>query len=258
MSTITTPAVDHKYDGVCDAIKDVHDEASLWKLSDEIVRVAPQGVAAVDAIVDQAKARGIPTKSTNTLRLYRDVAIRFPATERVALVSFSAHREAIAIGDVSKARQVLIDLAAKHGAAGVTVTTVKSAIGAATGKVPTAPKSGKAGTQSTYADVGLDLMSGGKAFIRELGPMVEVKGVTLDGIHAGLVLVLAAVEAKRVKAARKVAASKSAHKAASRPVVDPKRSAAAATARAAASKAASGKRTPVKAGAAKAGDLRDL
>src|SRR5262245_19532023 len=124
---MSTPSIIKSYDDVCTAIRDVHDEASLWHLSDELVKIAPSGVDSVAKVVAQATARGIPTKSTNTLRLYRDVAIRFPASQRVPLVSFSAHREAIAVGDVKQARKILDELVAKHGAAGVTVTTVKSA-----------------------------------------------------------------------------------------------------------------------------------
>lgn len=257
MST-TTPTVPvvGKYDSVCDAIKDVHDEASLWKLSDELVKVAPSGVASVQEVVTQAKARAIPTKSTNTLRLYRDVAIRFPAAERVSGVTFSAHREAIAVGDAKQARQVLIDLAAKYGPAGVTVTTVKSAIGAVTGKTPAAPK-GKAGAaQSTHADVARDLSAGGKAFIAALPDMLTVNNVTLDGLHQGLTAALTAVESMRSKAARKAAAAKA--KPSGTPV-NPARSRAAASAKAAATKAASGgAKAPTSAKAGKAGDLRDL
>jgi hypothetical protein len=252
MSTSTTIKVDHSFDSVCDAIKDVHDEASLWRLSDEIVRVAPQGVKEVDRIVEQAKARDIPTKSTNTLRLYRDVAIRFPASERVPLVSFSAHREAIAVGDAAKARAVLLDLVNKHGAAGVTVTTVKQAIGAATGNVKKAAPKGQV-VQSTWADVALDLVGGGKGLIKSLDDLCEIKGVTLDGLQAGLTTVLAAVEAKRAKAAQRAARAKATPKA-----VNPSTSAAAAKARTAANKAATATKRPVKVGAGKAGDLRGL
>jgi hypothetical protein len=248
----STPTIDATFDSVCDALRDVHDEASLWRLSDEIARVAPSGVNAVEAIVAQAKARGIPTKSTNTLRLYRDVAIRFPASERIPLVSFSAHRAAIAVGDVAKARAVLLDLVNKHGADGVTVTTVKQAIGAATGNVKKSLPKGTV-TQSTWSDVALDLVGGGKSLIKELDAMCEVKGVTLDGLHSGLTAVLAAVESKRSKAARKAAASKA--KAA--PVVNPAKSPAAASARRAAAKVAPTGKPAVKR-ASKAGDLRGL
>ena len=251
-STIAPAPVKAAFDDVCDALRDVHDEASLWRLSDELVKIAPSGVQSVEDVVTQAKARGIPTKSTNTLRLYRDVAIRFPANERVPLVSFSAHREAIAIGDVAKARKVLQELAAKHGPDGVTVTTVKKAIGAATGKVSATPSPKAKGT--SYDDIAVDLSTGAKKFLGELDAMLGVQGVTLDGFHAGLSAVLAKVEDKRAKAARRKVTPKAA------PAVDPSKSRAARHAREAASKAAS---KPSPNGAArkrsvKAGDLRGL
>ena len=246
MSTTIAPAPrkDATFDSVCDAIRDVHDEASLWRLSDELVVIAPQGVRAVEQVVAQAKARDIPTKSVNTLRLYRDVAIRFPAAERVTGVSFSAHREAIVLGSTAEAVTVLDDLVKKHGAAGVTVTTVKAAVQAATGKVPTPKQSVK--PQSSWADVARDLSTnGGKGFVSELDAMLAVNGVTLDGLHSGVSHVLAAIESKRAKAARKAAA---ASKGKAAPVK--------ATPRVKA--APSGKAAPVKASAGKAGDLRDL
>ena len=257
---MSTSTIARTYDSVCDAIRDVHDEQSLWHLSDELVKVAPQGVEAVTKVVDQAKARNIPVKSVNTLRLYRDVAHRFPASERVPMVSFSAHREAIAIGDVIEAKRILTELVQKHGAEGVTVTTVKSAIGAATGKVAKPKAAGKGGkAQSGYTDIAVDLSKGGKQFIAALDQMTAVSGVTLDGLHTGISAVLTAIEAKRSKAARVKAAAK----APAGTPVNPAKSAAARKAIAAA-KANVGKPTgkaPVKAAArkgGKAGDLRDL
>lgn len=256
---MSTSTIVKSYDSVCDAIKDVHDEQSLWHLSDELVKVAPNGVDSVTKVVEQAKVRGIPVKSVNTLRLYRDVAHRFPASERVPMVSFSAHREAIAVGDVKQARRVLEELVSKHGASGVTVTTVKQAIGAATGKVPTAPKSA-AKVQSTYIDIAHDLNAGGKKFIAALDQMTAVNGVTLDGLHAGLTTVLTAVEARRSKAARQAASAKA--KAPATPV-NPAKSPAARKAIAQARNMGKGGKvtgkTPVKAAVkGKAGDLRDL
>jgi hypothetical protein len=204
-----TSTIVQTYDTVCDALRDVHDEASLWKLSDELVKVAPAGVAAVETVVAQAKVRGIPTKSANTLRLYRDVAIRFPASERVANVTFSAHREAIVIGDSKAARKLLEELAKQHGAEGVSVTTVKQAIGAATGKV-TKPATGKAaGKGTSYSEVALDLCkANGKKFIAELDAMLTIADVTLDGLHVGLSAVPTEVETRRAKAARKAQIAK--------------------------------------------------
>ena len=233
-----------EFDTVCDALRDVHDEASLWKLSDELVTVAPKGVEAIEQVVAQAKVRGIPTKSANTLRLYRDVAHRFPKGKRVPLVSFSAHREAIAVGDIDKAQAILIDLAKRHGEEGVSVTTVKQAVQASLGKTPTTTaKTTKAST--TYADIAADLCLGsGKKFIAELDTIVLLPRVTLDGLHAGLTVVLTQIETRRAKAARKAdaAAKKAPAKAAARP----------------ATRRPSAKAAPAKAAAGKAGDLRGL
>ena len=203
----TTPT-NGRFTEVLDALRDVHDEASLWRLSDELVKIAPSGVQSVQDVVDAATAKGIPTKSVNTLRLYRDVAIRFPASERVEGVSFSAHREAIAVGDMVLAKQTLIDLAKQHGAANVTVTTVKRAIAAATGKPAPQTRAQKAATAVTYIDVAVDLSTAnGSKFLSELPAMLGHGKVTLDGLHSGLTHVLAKVEGERAKAARKAAAT---------------------------------------------------
>jgi hypothetical protein len=236
------------FDSVCDAIREVHDEASLWRLSDELVKVAPYGVDAVKRVVVEAKSRGIPSKSVNTLRLYRDVAARFPAADRVPLVSFSAHREAIAVGDATEARRILLELSAKHGPEGVTVATVKAAIGAATGKV-TPVRGGSSSTGVTaatvqslsYAEFGADLSNGGKKFLAHLDGMLSVPNVSLDGLHAGLSTVLAEVESRRGKAARKAARGKAPAPTSAGPRQRP---------------APSGKAGQAAAGSA--GDLRDL
>jgi hypothetical protein len=241
MSTSTIkPIAD--FDTVCDALRDVHDEASLWRLSDELVVIAPKGVEAIEKVVAQAKVRGIPVRSANTLRLYRDVAHRFPKGKRVPLVSFSAHREAIAVGDTDKAQAILIDLAKRHGEEGVSVTTVKDAVRASLGKTTsTTPKASKAST--TYADIAADLCLGsGKKFIAELDTIVLLPKVSLDGLHAGLTTVLTAIEAKRAKAARKA----------------PKTAPAKAAARPAPARRTPAKAAPAKAAAGKQGDLRGL
>jgi len=246
--------ISHQYDSVCDALRDVHDEASLWKLSDELVVIAPKGVESVEQVVNQAKARGIPTKSTNTLRLYRDVAHRFPKGKRVTLVSFSAHREAIAIGDTDQAVTILEELAKQYGPEGVTVTTVKNAVQKATGKTPTT-KAKTAAVKTTYADIALDLCTSNcNAFIADLDAIAALSGVTFDGLHAGLTNVLAQVEKRRAKAAAKAAADKAkAAKQGTTPVTRPTTGKPAATRRPS-TKAAAGKAV---AGKGK-GDLRGL
>jgi hypothetical protein len=148
---------------------------------------------------------------------------------------------------VAESVQLLNDLVVKHGAAGVTVTTVKAACQAATGKVTAAKQSVK--PQSALADVARDLSSGGKVFVSELDTLITLNGVTLDGLHAGLTKVLVAVDAKRAKAASKAARAKAAPVKPATPAKAGPRSGA---------RKASGKAAPAKAGASKAGDLRDL
>jgi hypothetical protein len=255
MSTTTKVTVNAALDDVVAALRDVHDEASLWRLSDEIVKVAPAGVAAVEAIVKEAKVRGIPTKSANTLRLYRDVAIRFPASERVALVSFSAHREAISVGDAQVARELLTELAAKHGPEGVTVTTVKDAISARTGKVKAAPvrRASSSAAGPSVDETITDLVSNKGGQLIAAITAAAGNGVKLDAVRAGLSSVLAHVEMLQAKQARKanvkpVAAGPAVSRkpvASGKPSVKP-------------SGKASVKTTSLGGVVGKAGDLRDL
>jgi hypothetical protein len=249
----TTTLTSNAYDSVCQALAEVTDEASLWHLADELVKVAPRNEQ-VQAVVDEAHRRGIPTKSANTLRLYRDVAKRFAKSDRVPLVSFSAHREALVIGDPVAARKILLELVAKVGAAGVSVTTVKSAVQAATGNVP-APKKAAAtaanptalpaGIAPSWAAVMVDICTGGKDFIAAITPALAVRGVTLDGLAAGLTAVQSEIDSRRVKAARKAKAAA----AASKPTPTP-------SAKRPAPKPSTSK--PKVAAGSKAGDLRDL
>lgn len=253
---MSTPTINKTYDAVCEALLAEHTEENLWKLAEQIAKVAPSGVESVEKIVAEAKLRGIPTKSANTLRLYRDVALRFPESKRVKMVSFSAHREALGgLGDADTAAHKLTELAAKHGAAGVTVKTVKDAIGAATGKVKAAPATaGKA--QTSYADLATDLAQHrAKRTIGELDAMLQVQGVTLDNLHAGVSAFLAAIEARRAKAARKAAVKPV------NPATNPVARKAVAAARNGASKPqtkATVSNAPRAKAGSKAGDLRDL
>ena len=171
----------------------------------------------VERVVAQAAARGIPSKSVNTLRLYRDVAIRFPASERVTGVSFSAHREALSgsNNDPALAKQVLIDLSAKHGPAGVTVTTVKAAMGAATGKV-VASKSSVRPSRTPRLQSTCRLRTGRRSSPHSTRCSTSTRSRS-TGCTPGSRPCCSAVEVKRAKAARKAAQAAKSSKAAPAP-----------------------------------------
>jgi hypothetical protein len=236
MSTTTTT----NFASVVAALRDVHDEASLWHLSDELAAAIPQGD--VSPVVKAAEQAGVPVRSANTLRLYRDVAVRFPKGQRVSGVSFSAHREALTVGSATDAETLLHDLVSKMGSAGITVTTVRRAVQAQTGKGAASTAGvGKAGAavKLTWAQIMADLCAGGPDLIAQIDVVTSAtSGVSLDTLHAGLNKVLTEVENRRVKAARAAAKKKA-----------PVQAAAKAPAPAAPRKAAA------KGGA---GDLRDL
>lgn len=248
-TTTTTSPTKSDYDALAEAILAEVDEAGAWRVADLIYKVAPSGVQAVEQAHAEMKARGVPVKSVNTMRVYRTVAANFPPAERVAGVSFSAHREATRnMTSTDDAKQLLGKLVADHGAGNVSITTVRKAVQAATGKVPAAKaKSSPSQSRSTtYDEVAFDLVKGGRQFIGALDGMLALDGVTLDGLHSGLTKVLAEVENRRAKQARKAAAAK-------KPTTtSPRR-----TPRKPAAKKAAAK-SPAKAAAGKAGDLRGL
>ena len=109
---------------------------------------------------------------------------------------------------VNLAKSLLVDLATQHGADGVSISTVKKAVAAATGKsLPAA--SGKATkAQSSYLDVGRD--PGQRRVASSSSPNWTPSwhaALALDQLHAGLGKVLAEVESRRSRAARKAASS---------------------------------------------------
>lgn len=250
-TTNTTLPTKSDYDALAEAILAEVDEAGAWRVADLIYKVAPSGVQAVEQAHAEMLARGVPVKSVNTMRVYRTVAANFPPAERVAGVSFSAHREATRnMTSTEDAKNLLGKLVADHGAGNVSITTVRKAVQAATGKVPAAKaKSSSSQSQSrstTYDEVAFDLIKGGRQFLGALDGMLALDGVTLDGLHSGLTKVLAEVENRRAKQARKAAAAK-------KPTTtSPRR-----TPRKPAAKKAAAK-SPAKAAAGKAGDLRGL
>jgi hypothetical protein len=206
-TTPQLPTVDPVQAAV-DALRDVHDEATLWHLADQLYAVVPKGTD-FGVVLAAAKAAAVPTKSATTLRLYRDVASRFPAHKRVAGVSFSAHREALTLGgSLDDTRKLLEDLAAAHGAGEVTVTTVRKAVQAATGKgASAAAGSGKtsAAPKYTWTHFAQDVVKGkGAEFLVHLDTIVSAKasGVTLDGVKAGMSVMLAEIEARIARQAK--------------------------------------------------------
>jgi hypothetical protein len=242
MSTVTStrpaPVAD-----VLDAMRDIQTEGDRWHLADALVTLIPSGETGFSELIDQATAAGVVGKlKVATLRLYRDTAKNWPAADRIANISFSAHREAVQLGSSKEGAKMLNSLAKSVGPANVTVAQVRKAVQIAQGKTPTARTLQRAaGTSGTSSlDPIADLVNNSGKKIVALIP-ADMESSTLDDLIAGLNHVLAFAEDRRMKANRK-AASKATAKAAP----------AAKTAAAAATPA------PKKQTAAKAGDLRGL
>jgi hypothetical protein len=191
---------------VLDAMRSIQSESDRWRLAEALVAVVPKGTLGFNEIMDRATKEGVAGKlSVNTLRLYRDAAVRWPSDKRVEAVSFSAHREAMVMEDIRSASKLLKDLAHQLGADKVTVAQVRKAIAVKQGKpVPgskanSTPASAAVGN---YGEVVADLRSGGAKLIAA----VPADG-DLDAIHAGLTKVIAHVEKMRAAAARKAASA---------------------------------------------------
>ena len=196
MTTIPTTPQD-----VLDAMSSVHDEQDRWRLAESLVAAVPTGSERFGQIVDDAKAAGIPARFTaNTLRLYRDTAVRWPEAKRVQHVTFSAHREAMVVGDVDEAKALLEGMVKTTGASAVTVSAVRKAIAAHQGK---APKTAKAKAEHVSL---ADLLQGGDkliALIRAAAPGYDT--ASMDRLHGGLSRTLAEVEKLRAKKSKAAA-----------------------------------------------------
>src|SRR6185295_7327001 len=99
MPTIIDPK---RLEVVLDAMNDVQTEGDRWHLAEQLLALVPQGSREFNVIVDKAAQKGVLGKmSATTLRLYRDTAIRWPASKRVKGVGFTAHRESMVLGEAA-------------------------------------------------------------------------------------------------------------------------------------------------------------
>lgn len=197
----TTTLDPSKLSGVIDKMRDIQTEGDRWELAEALKGMIPQGSNGFSEIIDKATSEGVVGNlSANTLRLYRDTATRWPSTKRVANVSFSAHREAMALPTIDSAAKMLGDLAKTQGASKVTVASVRKAVAIKNGRQPTAAQAAGTTTHAKNLDVIRDLTSGGSELIKAIG--AESDTDKLDKMHAGLNKVIAHVERLRAKAAR--------------------------------------------------------
>jgi hypothetical protein len=195
---------------VFDAMASINTESDRWHLAEALAKQIPSGASyggvSFADILDAATKQGVAGKlSTNTLRLYRDTASRWPADKRVAGVSFSAHREMRDFGDVSAQAKALEALVKSEGGADkVTVASVRRAIKTHQGKAVNPPG---AAISKKAIDVVEDLKKGAPELIGSI-PVGTTRD-ELDKIHAGLNKALAYVEKLRARAAqRKASATK--------------------------------------------------
>jgi hypothetical protein len=197
------------------AMRSIQTEADRWTLAEALYAEIPTGQGGFDKIVDVAAAEGVPAGlKANTLRLYRDTAHRWPASKRVANVTFSAHREAMVMPSIDAAAKMLADLAKNLGADKVTVASVRRAVAVSQGKTITAAKSGNSPVAASF-DALADLKAGASTIITSI--TADTSAADLDLLHAGLTKAIAHVERLRSKAARKATAAKSTAKSSTKP-----------------------------------------
>jgi hypothetical protein len=216
MSTTTTPPAVSA--DIVDALRNLQTETDRWLLAEALHRQIPSGSDGFEVIIDAAKRAGVAALSANTLRLYRDTVIRWPASKRVANLSFSAHREAMVMSSIDEAHDVLVDLRNTLGADKVTVSAVRKAIAVKQGKTQAAKPGAAANTATSHQSqvrTMQDLMKGGSELIA--GIHTQTPAAELDKLHAGLSKVIAHVERLRAKAARSNKTAAPAPKAAAKP-----------------------------------------
>jgi hypothetical protein len=210
MSTTTTPTPTD----VIEAMRSIHTESDRWRLAEALAARIPSGDKGLDEIVDAAAAAGVlGNLSKTTLRLYRDAANRWPAEKRVPNVSFSAHREAMVLDNISEAAKLLASLAKNSDK--VTVASVRRAVAVKRGTVPAEAAKANGSGKSPALDVLADLQAGAPQIIAAIG--AATTPAELDKLNAGLNKALAHVDrlrAKAAKAATKRAAGRPAPKAA--------------------------------------------
>jgi hypothetical protein len=213
-ATPTVPALpaSTKADEVIEAMRHIQTEGERWALAEALQRRIPSGSTGFADLIDKAQAEGVAGKLTaTTLRLYRDTANRWPKADRVANVSFSAHREAMVLisstGDTAAAAKMLADLVKNQGVGNVSVASVRRAIAVKQGKaLPTKPSA----SASAGIDVVKDLKKGGASIISSIP--ATTTPADLEAINAGLLKVIGHVERLRAKAARNAAKAKAAPK----------------------------------------------
>lgn len=199
-----------KLHNVLDHMRDIQTEGDRWELAESLVVMIPKGSTGFNDVIDAATQEGVVGNlSANTLRLYRDTAVRWPQDKRVKNVSFSAHREAMVMPSIDAAVKMLNDLVKTQGANKVTVAAVRKAVAINQGKQPkaqttNAPKSAPAGF-----DIVRDLRdNGGQGVIAAIGTGTDA--ATLDRLNESLAKVIAHVERLRAKQARAKAQAKGA------------------------------------------------
>lgn len=210
---VTTTPVNSDLQNVLDAMRDIQTEGDAWKLAEALVARIPDGLKGFDEIIDQATAAGVVGKlKANSLRLYRDAAKRWPAEKRVAGVSFSAHREAMALGEnVADQRKLIEDIrkGLKPGET-VSVASVRQAVRLKRGIAPT-PKNqptAAAAAAMSNMDILSDLRSGSPKIIAAIKSSFSESD--LEKLQDGLNKALAHVEKLRMRSARAKAAAKKA------------------------------------------------
>lgn len=207
---------------VIEAMRSVQTESDRWRLAEALMAAIPSGGASdFAAIVDEAKDAGVlGGLSQKTLQLYRDAAKRWPADKRVPNVSFSAHRETMALeGDIAGRIKLLTTLVKSSGGADkVTVATVRKAVAVANGKTPkdAAAPADKAEVEATRttAAVLADIMAGAPQLLSAING--HTTRDDLDKLHKGFAKALTHVErlqAKQAAAAKRLATRKPAAKA---------------------------------------------
>jgi hypothetical protein len=215
-ATVAQPATKNGMSEVIDALRSVETETERWRLADALAKKVPTGLAGFDEILDVAKQRGIRgSLKRNTLRQYRDTAVRWPVRDRLPNVSFTAHKKAQDAGTLADAKRVLegiLKANAKTGD-GVSVAQVTAAINAKKGKTtPKGKGQGKKGgpapvAQAKAAEIISDLVTNeGKLLIAAIpkdAPLAH-----LDKVIAGLKKVLGHAERLQMQAQNKANAGK--------------------------------------------------
>ena len=210
LSLITSQA--GAVDDVVDAIRSFQSQNDLWQLADALAAKIPNGTTGVDDvsfgdIIEAATKEGVLGKlSAKTLQLYRDTSVRWPSTNRVPGVSFSAHREAQAMaGDVDAKTKLLADLVKSSGGADkVSIASVRAQVRKTQGKQAPAGNAPSGSIKNKGLSLN-DLMNGGSEMIKAIHS--NTPSDELDKLQAGLTKVLAHVERLRSKAAQRAAKS---------------------------------------------------